>query len=103
MELGLTVRNHLINLNATQSFYDYVSLRECCAPRRCLLTIFFSFFFFTSQMQAALQLDWMDGAVKSYYTGNDFIVMSRSSNLTLRRMYVPVLRCSCFFTVLKVH
>jgi hypothetical protein len=25
MELGLTVRNHLINLNATQSFYDYVS------------------------------------------------------------------------------
>jgi len=25
LELGLTVRNHLINLNATQSFYDYVS------------------------------------------------------------------------------
>jgi hypothetical protein len=25
MELGLTVRNHIINLNATQSFYDYVS------------------------------------------------------------------------------
>ena len=36
MELGLTVRNHLINLNATQSFYDYVSenalfaLFACC-------------------------------------------------------------------------
>ena len=27
MELGLTVRNHIINLNATQSFYDYVSFR----------------------------------------------------------------------------
>ncbi len=36
MELELTVRNHLINLNATQSFYDYVSgnallaLFACC-------------------------------------------------------------------------
>ena len=36
MELGLTVRNHLINMNATQSFYDYVSgnallaLFACC-------------------------------------------------------------------------
>ena len=36
MELGLTVRNHLINSNATQSFYDYVSgnallaLFACC-------------------------------------------------------------------------
>ena len=29
MELGLTVRNHLINLNATQSFYDYVRTTPC--------------------------------------------------------------------------
>jgi len=61
LELGLTVRNHLINLNATQSFYDYLN--------------------------AALLLDWMDGAVKSYYTGNDFIVMSQSSNATIKHMY----------------
>ena len=37
-----------------------------------------------------MQLDWMDGAVKSYYTGNDFIVMSQSTNSTIRGMSVSV-------------
>jgi len=41
-------------------------------------------------MEAALQLDWMEGAVKSYYTGNDFIVMSQSTNSTIRGMSVSV-------------
>ena len=41
-------------------------------------------------MDAALQLDWMSGAVKSYYTGNDFIVMSQSTNSTIRGMFVSV-------------
>ena len=41
-------------------------------------------------MQAALQLGWMDGAVKSYYTGNDFIVMSRSTNATIKGMCVTL-------------
>jgi hypothetical protein len=38
-------------------------------------------------------LDWMDGAVKSYYTGNDFILMSQSSNATIKRM--SAYACCC--------
>jgi hypothetical protein len=41
-------------------------------------------------MEAALLLDWMVGAVKSYYGGNDFIVMSQSTNSTIRGMSVSV-------------
>jgi hypothetical protein len=36
--------------------------------------------------ECCLLLDWIDGSVKSYYTGNDFILMSQSSNATIKRM-----------------
>jgi hypothetical protein len=45
-------------------------------------------------LNAALLLDWMDGAVKSYYTGNDFIVMSQSSNATIKHMLGDLIFCT---------
>ena len=64
MELGLTVRNTLIHLNATQSFYDY--------------------------LDAGVRYAWMTKALKTYYNGNDFTVMATSDNATLSTQYAAL-------------
>lgn len=62
MELSLAVRNPWIQDNATTSFYDYVA--------------------------AAREYHWATNAFKTYYNGNDFIVMAKTTNnATLQGMY----------------
>ena len=52
MELPLTVRNSHIHKNATTSFFDY--------------------------LHAAKQYKWQKGAIKTYYLGNDFVIMANA-------------------------